>query len=73
MALIRNTRSRTGSFLREGVVHREALEILLAVIERNRGAHGERARQDMLALFKLLGDDAELSREYRPRLAALLF
>jgi putative thioredoxin len=53
--------------------HREALEALLAVIERDRGVYGERARQDALALFQLLGDGSDLTREYRPRLAALLF
>jgi putative thioredoxin len=53
--------------------HREALEMLLGVLERDRQGHGQRARRDMLALFELLGDGSELTKEYRPRLAALLF
>lgn len=53
--------------------YREALEALLAVMERDGGEARERARSDMLAIFQVLGDGHDLTREYRPRLAALLF
>ena len=68
-----DARLQLASVLADRGLHREALELLLGVLESDRGPAGERARQDMLALFQLLGDGADLTREYRPRLAALLF
>jgi putative thioredoxin len=68
-----DARLTLSSLLADKGQHREALEAMLAVLERDRGEYGNRARQDMLALFQLLGDGSELTREYRPRLAALLF
>jgi len=53
--------------------YREALEGYLEVVRRDRGAHRNLARQAMLNLFALLGDDHELTGEYRPQLAMLLF
>lgn len=53
--------------------YREALEGYLEVVRRNRGAHRNRARQDMLSIFAMLGDSHELTRDYRPQLAMLLF
>ena len=53
--------------------YREALEGLLAVLERDRGAARERAREAMLGIFTALGDEHELTQEYRPRLAAALW
>ena len=52
---------------------RAALEGLLVVMQRDPGAAREQARQAMLAIFGLLGDDHALTREYRPQLAALLW
>lgn len=53
--------------------YREALEGYLEVVRRDRGAFRQQARQAMLSLFTLLGDDHELTGEYRPQLAMLLF
>jgi putative thioredoxin len=53
--------------------YREALEGLLVVMQRDQGPARERARQAMLAVFGLLGDEHALTKEYRPRLAALLW
>ena len=53
--------------------YREALEGYLEVVRRDRGAFRKQARQAMLSLFALLGDEHELTGEYRPQLAMLLF
>jgi len=53
--------------------YRESLEGYLEVVRRDRGPFRDRARRDMLALFTLLGDEHELTLEYRPQLAILLF
>jgi putative thioredoxin len=51
--------------------YREALENLLQLVER--GAGRERAREAILDIFRVLGDEHALTQEYRPRLAALLW
>ncbi len=53
--------------------NREALEGYLEVVRRDRGVFRQQARQSMLNLFTLLGDEHELTKEYRPQLAMLLF
>lgn len=53
--------------------YREALEGYLEVVRRDRGAFRNQARQAMLSLFALLGDAHELTAEYRPQLAMLLY
>ncbi len=50
----------------------EAFERLLAAVEC-RGADRERAREQLVALFTVLGDDDERVRDARPRLARALF
>jgi putative thioredoxin len=62
----------------ERQAHRDALEGLLEVLSRARGNGAanearEQAHKDMLALFDLLGDAHDLTREYRPRLATALW
>jgi putative thioredoxin len=52
---------------------REALEGYLEVVRRDRGAFRNQARQAMLNLFAKLGDEHELTGEYRPQLAMLLY
>lgn len=53
--------------------YREALEGLLEVVRRDRGAYRDRARRTMISLFAMLGDEHELTQEYRPQLAMLLY
>lgn len=53
--------------------YREALEGLLEVVRRDRNTYRNQARQSMLSIFSLLGDDHALTQEYRPQLAMLLF
>jgi putative thioredoxin len=50
----------------------EALARFLAEVERG-GEQGPAAREAMLKLFAVLGDDDPLTREYRRRLASALF
>jgi putative thioredoxin len=51
--------------------HRHALDRSLSLIGED--GHREAARELMLHVFGVLGDDHPLTREYRPRLAAALF
>jgi putative thioredoxin len=53
--------------------YREALEGQLEVLSRDNGPYRDQARQDMLAVFSVLGDQHELTQEYRGRLATLLW
>lgn len=53
--------------------HREAFEILLAVIDKDLGGpHAKEAKEQMIKLFGILGTNA-LVNEYRHRLATLLY
>lgn len=52
--------------------HREALEIGLDLVERDRKGVGEEARKLMLAIFQLLPPDSELATEYRRQLSFIL-
>jgi putative thioredoxin len=51
---------------------REAMEELLEVIRLGRRAHGDAAREQLLALFTLAGADPKLVAEYRRKLASAL-
>lgn len=54
--------------------HRDAFEILLAVATQDRsGEHGDKARQQMVKLFDVLGAGSELVSEYRRKLATALY
>ena len=54
--------------------HREAFETLLAVATQDRGGEdGDKARQQMVKLFDVLGAGSELVSEYRRKLATALY
>ncbi|GIW97777.1 MAG: thioredoxin [Pirellulaceae bacterium] len=53
--------------------YRRALELLLEAVEQDRQGTGELARQRMVELFRVLGDDDELTREFRRRLSLALY
>jgi putative thioredoxin len=53
--------------------YRGALDNLLSIVRRNRHWHNDLARETMIELFDLLGDDNPLTREYRIKLAQTLF
>jgi putative thioredoxin len=48
---------------------REALEQLLAIVERDRGFREDVGRKTILQVFELLGNQGELVSEFRKRLA----
>lgn len=50
----------------------EALDAFLEVVQRDRGALREQARQDMLEAFNLVADRPDLVSDYRRRLARAL-
>ncbi len=50
-----------------------AFDALLALVRRNRGWKDGLARQTMIQLFDLLGDEDPLTREYRGKLSQALF
>lgn len=53
--------------------HREALELCLKVVQRDRAGMGNPAREAMLRIFDLLGSDSPLVPEYRRKLATALY
>lgn len=50
-----------------------ALAIFLKIVPRDRAGAGERARQWMVDIFRVLPADSELVREYRRKLASALY
>ena len=52
---------------------RGAMDALLDVLRRDKKFRNGEARQAMLAIFAVLGDESELVREYRGKLASVLF
>ena len=50
----------------------EAMELLLALLARNRAYGDDAARRELLAVFDLLGAASPLVREYRRRMASTL-
>jgi len=50
----------------------EAMDALLAILGKNRSSRNGAAKQALLAIFELLGDDV-LVKDYRRRLANILF
>jgi putative thioredoxin len=53
--------------------HEQALDLLLEVVRRDRGALREQARKAMIELFRLLGDGGELVVRYRRLLSSALY
>lgn len=53
--------------------YQAALDLLLAIVARDRAFHDDGARKAMLALFAALGDDHPLVPTYRRKLANTLF
>jgi putative thioredoxin len=51
----------------------EALEVFLAAVRNGGGEDRDRAREAMLKVFAVLGDQDPLTREYRRKLSAALF
>ncbi len=51
----------------------EALDEFLEVVRRDRSYQDDGARKAMLALFTIIGENQKLTREYRRKLANLLF
>lgn len=66
------TRYRLGALLTVAQRYEEALEQFLDIVRRNRSFRNDGARQTMLHIFDVLGDDP-LARNYRNRLASVLF
>ena len=52
--------------------HEHALDLLLAVVEADRGSDGDAAKTAMLTIFEALGADSDLARRYRRSLAAVV-
>lgn len=63
---------RTAQALTAGSL-REAMDALLDVLRRDKRYRNGEPRQAMLAVFALLGDEHPLTREYRMKLASVLF
>jgi putative thioredoxin len=53
--------------------YREALDICLALVDKDRAGTGESARQMMIEIFRVLPDDSELTGAYRRKLSMLLY
>ncbi len=53
--------------------HEEALKAALEVVRRERGTAGEQARQIMVHLFHRLGEEHDLTSEYRRKLSTALY
>lgn len=52
---------------------REALDVCLSVIRRDKTGAGVQAKEVMVAILNLASDDAELAGEYRRKLASALY
>ena len=51
----------------------EALDLCLTLVERDRPGVGEQARQLMIDIFRVLGPDSDVARDYRRKLTTLLY
>lgn len=66
-------RMRWGEALAGAQQYREALDVLLEIVERDRQQHREAARERMVDIFRVLPGDSELTREYRRKLSSALY
>jgi putative thioredoxin len=53
--------------------HREAMDVCLHLIQRDRHGLGEKARELMVHVFHLLGPESELAGDYRRKLTMALY
>lgn len=53
--------------------HAEALEVALGIVRDDRPGVGEKARELMVDIFRILPDDSPLTRDYRRKLSLLLY
>jgi len=53
--------------------HREALELLLALVQQDKSGVGVEAKSTMVKIFDVLGPNSELAGEYRRKLATALY
>jgi len=64
---------KLGEALAGDCQYEAALEICLALVERDRYGVGESARKLMLDVFRVLPDDSELVNQYRRKLSTVLY
>jgi len=62
-----------GEALAAAEQYQEALEVFLKIVPLDRKGLGERARQLMVDVFRVLPADSELVREYRRKLSSALY
>ncbi len=67
-----SARYRLGCLLAGQERYQESLDQFLEVVRRDRAAHRNQAREAMVYIFDILGEDP-LARAYRNRLASVLF
>jgi putative thioredoxin len=53
--------------------HREAMDLCLGLVQRDRRGVGEKARELMVHVFHLLGPESELAGDYRRKLTMVLY
>ncbi len=53
--------------------YRKALDIFLDIVQKDRSYRDDGARKAMIAIFNLLGEGDELTKEYRRKLAMVLY